>query len=74
MNPKCINVDSLSDYVYLQDGVIKYESVIKKVVPPQSLELLLSCCEDNIYDEDGEQINYHDAWDDFVQELIRRHK
>lgn len=73
-----LNEDSLSKYIYLQDGAIVVDSRLEKIVSPNSLKILISCCEDNIkeyadpYDYEEERIKYYNAWDDFVQELIRR--
>lgn len=62
-----INEHKLSRYVYLRDGAIVVETMLKKLMGDETRRLV-SCCEDNIFDtEDGECINYRAALKDFYE-------
>ena len=55
--------DEPSRYIWMRDGKIVYDSIFKKEFEG-NLNLLLSCIEDNIYEDDC-NINYHQAVMDY---------
>jgi hypothetical protein len=58
-----IDADTLSKYVTLRnDGALEVQSVLYKIMPRTEAKRLISCVEDNIFqDADGEHINYEGA-------------
>jgi len=55
--------DEPSRYIWMRDGKIVYDSIFKKEFEG-NLNLLLSCIEDNIYEDDC-NINYHQSVMDY---------